>query len=165
VAHDQDRVVWCPKDLLLWVLLGIPIWGIGGLGWGLVMALFMQAPLFGWLFAGLLWGAAMWVVFTVVGAVASRELSTRIPLPETASLPQRLAEAVQRSGYVVEQQSPVWFVGRPKYGLIRLFECSKLHVVARDGGADLTGPVFLVRKVRKKLLAGAPAAPSGTTTA
>ena len=37
MAPDQDRTIWFPKDSLLAVVLTIPLWGIAGLGWGLLM--------------------------------------------------------------------------------------------------------------------------------
>ena len=49
MAIDQDRTVWFPKDSVLAVVLTLPLWGIGGLGWGLAMAWWMGGSLIGWL--------------------------------------------------------------------------------------------------------------------
>jgi hypothetical protein len=102
-----------------------------------------------------LWGAALWLVFSICILIAYRELSTSVPLAEAVALPERLGEAVKRLGYRVEQLSATRFVGKPRYGLARLLslEFTKLHVLVRDGHANLIGPASVVKRVRKKLLA------------
>jgi hypothetical protein len=129
VATNRDRTVWFPKDSLLGVVLTIPVWGIAGLGWGFVMFLTMGGSLIGWLFMGLLWGATVWFFSSICLLIMYRELSTSIPLEETATLPERLGKAVKSLRYTVEQQSPTTFVCKPKRGLVRFLECNKLHVI------------------------------------
>jgi hypothetical protein len=153
VVTNRDRTVWFPKDSLLGVVLGIPLWGIAGLGWGFGMTLLMNGSLIGWLFGGLFWGATMWVFYAFFLLIAYRELSTNIPLQETATLPERLDKAVKSFRYTVEQLSPTSFVCKSKRGLLAL-EYTKLHVQSVDGSAHLIGPAVIVNKVRKKLLAG-----------
>ena len=158
MAPDQDRTIWFPKDSLRAVVLTIPLWGIAGLGWGLFMTFWIGGSLIGWLFAGLLWGASVWFVFSFIMMIVCRELSTTIPLQENATLPDRLGDAAKSIRYTVEQLSSTSFVCKPKHGLPLLlsFEFTKLHVLLRDGRADLIGPVVLVKKMRKRLLAASP---------
>jgi hypothetical protein len=66
---------------------------------------------------------------------------------------ERLDKAVKRLRYTVEQQSSTRFLCKPKHGLARLFEFSKLHIRLLDGSVDLIGPAVAVNKVRKQLLA------------
>jgi hypothetical protein len=164
VASDYTKAVWFPKDMLLAALLSIPLFGLVGLGWGLTMSLFMAGPLIGWLFAGLVWGAFMWVFCSLLYMVMGREISTRVPLGEASTFQERLGKAVKRHTYVVEQESPTWLVCRPKYGLARFFECTKVHIILHDGVADLTGPAWVVKKVRKQLLEPSPPVTSPATT-
>jgi hypothetical protein len=156
--RSPEQTVWSPKDFLLFVVVMIPVWGLGGLAWGLVMALLVGGWLPGWLLAGLLWGAAVWVIFSILILITCRELSTTIPLPEAATFPERLAEAARSLRYLVEQQSPTHFVCKPRYGLVRLFsfQFTRLHVRLRDGSVDLVGPAAAVKKVRKKFEASSP---------
>lgn len=156
MAATQDRTVWFPKDSPLFIVLNIPLWGIAGLGWGLAMALFMSGSLIYWLFLGLLWGATMWFFFAIILMIMSREVSTNIPLPESATLAERLGKAAKRLRYTVEEQSSTSFVCKPKHRIARLFEFNKLHVRLLDGSVDLIGPAVAVNKVRKQLLADSP---------
>jgi hypothetical protein len=82
-----------------------------------------------------------------------------VPLGETTTFPERLAEAVKPVRYTVEPQSPSSFVCKPKHFLVRLLslELNYLHVVLRDGSVALTGPAVIVNRVRKKLLGGSTA--------
>jgi hypothetical protein len=156
MTTTQDRTVWFPKDSLLFIVLTIPLCGIAGLGWGLAMALSTNGSLIYWLFPGLLWGATMWFFFAIVLMVTSREVSTNLPLPESAAFAERLGKAVKRLRYTVEEQSSTSFVCKPKHRIARLFEFNKLHVRLRDGSVDLIGPAAAVNKVRKQLLADSP---------
>ena len=156
MATTHNRTVWFPKDSLLGVVLIIPLWGILGLGWGCAMALSTNGSLIGWLFQGLLWGATMWFIFSILLVIMGREVSTTIPLQETATLPERLDKAVKRLRYTIEQQSSTSFVCQPKNRVARLFEFNKLHVRLLDGSVDLIGPAIVVNKVQKQLLAGSP---------
>ena len=115
------------------------------------------API-GYLVGGLLWGAFMWFSFAVLIVIFYRELTTRFPLPDAGTLPERLAEVVKPYRYTVQQSSPTSFVCESKRGLGRFisFEYTKIHVEWRDGCVHSSGPAFLVNKVRKKLLADSP---------
>ncbi len=156
MASAHDQTVWFPKDFLLYVVVSIPLWCIGGLIWGLIMALFMSGSLINWLFLGLLWGAFVWFFTSITLAFLAREVSTNIPFLESATLPERLGKAVKRLRYTVEQQSSTSFVCKPKHIIARLFEFNKLSVRLRDGSVDLVGPATVVNKVRKQLLAESP---------
>src|SRR5438874_12805536 len=98
----------------------IPLWGVGGLAWGVAMLFLMGGDPFGWLIGGILWGASVWFVFSLFMLVAYRERSTSIPLQDEATLAERLAGAMKRLGYSVEQESPTHFVCKPKHGLARV---------------------------------------------
>jgi hypothetical protein len=152
----QSQSVWFPKDFLLFVVLTIPLWSIAGLAWGLAMALSVGGSLIGWLFQGLLWGATVWFFSSIVLAFMSREISTTIPLLESAALPERLGKAAKRVRYTVEQQSSTSFICKPRHIIARLFEFNKLSVSLADGSLDLIGPATVVIKIRKQLLAEAP---------
>jgi hypothetical protein len=162
MVATQHQTVWFPKDSVLFIALYIPLWGIAGLGWGFTMALFMNGftmalflngSLIIWLFLGLLWGAFVWFFYSITLVVLFREVSANILLPEAEALPERLAKVVKRLRYTMEQQSSTSFVYKPKRGLARLFEFSKLHLYLRDGNLDLIGPALVVKKVRKQLVA------------
>ena len=156
MAATQDRTVWFPKDFLLFVVLSIPLWGIGGLFWGLMMALMLggvPGSLIFWLILGLLWGASVWFFYSIALAITHREVSMNVPLQETALHSERLAKAVKRRRYTLERGSSTSFVYRPKHFIARLFEFNKLHVSVWDDGVDLIGPAIIVNKVRKELLA------------
>jgi hypothetical protein len=157
VATDQSRTVWFAKDTLLAVLFTIPLWGVAGLVWGLVMALLMAGSLIGWLWAGLLWGAGCWFFSSIFLLIVYREVTTFLPPQEATTFAERLGEAVQPLRYTVEQQSPTSFVCQPRRAIVS-FECNKLHVRLHDGSTVLIGPAVLVNKVRKRLLAGPPTA-------
>lgn len=156
MAATQDRTVWFPKDSLLFIVLNVLLWGIGGLGWGFAMALSMNGSLIYWLFLGLLWGATMWFSFAIILMIMCREVSTNIPLAERAAFAERLGKAVKRLRYTVEEQSSTSFVCKPKHRIARLFEFNKLHVRLLNGSVDLIGPAVAVNKVRKQLLADSP---------
>jgi hypothetical protein len=155
MTSGQDRTIWFPKDSLLAVVLTIPLWAIAGLLWSLWMTYWMGGSLIGWLFVGQLWGVFVWFFASMVMLIVCRELATSIPLQETAALPEQLEEAAKSIRYTMEQLSPTSFVFKPRRGLARLlsWEFTKVHILLRDGRADLIGPVVLVKKMRKKLLA------------
>ncbi|HTU19023.1 MAG TPA: hypothetical protein VMG10_13260 [Gemmataceae bacterium] len=162
MVTTQHQTVWLPKDSLLFIVLNIPLWGIAGLAWGFAMALFMNGfsmalflngSLIIWLFLGLLWGAFVWFFYSVALVIQFREAPANIPCLEVETLPERLTKAVKRLRYTMEQQSSTSFVCKPKRGLARLFEFSKLHVSLLDASVDLIGPAFVVNKLRKQLLA------------
>jgi hypothetical protein len=149
MARSPDQTVWFSKDSILSIVLSIPVWGGAGLIWGLLMATFMGGSLLGGLLLGLLWGASVWFFFAIYLLVAYRELSTTIPLQETAALPEQLAKAVKPLRYKVEQQSAISFVCKPNLGLARLFELGKLHVRLHQGSIEMVGPAIVVNRVRK----------------
>ena len=156
MATTQDQTVWFPKDFLLFVVLSIPLWSIAGLAWGLAMALTVGGSLIGWSFSGLLWGAFVWFFGSIILAFMAREVSTNVPLSESATLPERLGRAAKRLRYTVEQQTSTGFVCKPKHKIARLFEFNSLNVRLREGSVDIIGPATVVNKVRKQLLAEAP---------
>ena len=122
--------------------------------WGLWMAFFTGGPLLLWLFFGLLWGAAVWFVTSILLVILCREISASIPLQDAATLPERLAVAAKHCRYSVEQVSPMRFVCQSKRGLGRFisFEYTKIHVEWRDGRVFMIGPSGIVTKIAKKLL-------------
>lgn len=158
MATTPDRTIWFPRDFPLFVVLSIPLWGMGGIAWGLLMAFIIGTPgswiLF--LFLGLLWGASVWFFFSIVMAITHREKTITIPLQETNLLSDRLDEAVKRARYTIEQQSQTSFVCKPKHFIARLFDFQRLHVSIWDNGVELIGPALIVNKVRKQLLASSP---------
>jgi hypothetical protein len=156
MVRTQDQTVWFPKDSLLSVVVGIPVWGIAGLGWGFMMALTLSGSLLIWLLLGLFWGAFVWFFVSIFQLIMGREVSTKLPMPDNAMLSELLDKAVKPLRYIMEQQSSTSFVCTPKRGLARLFECNKLHVQLLDDGLHLIGPAIVVNKVRKKLLVGCP---------
>jgi hypothetical protein len=159
VAAEPGRTVWFAKDTLLALVFCIPVFGLAGLVWGLLMALTTDGSLIGWLVIGQLWGVTVWFFSSILLAIVSREVTVALPPQETATFAERLGKAVRPHRYTVEQQSPTSFVCKPRRALFS-FECNKLHVRLRDGGAVLVGPAILVNKVRKRLLASAAAASS-----
>jgi hypothetical protein len=149
---ETKRTVWFSNNSLLAVFLGIPLWTIAGLGWGLFMALFMGGNFLGWLIAGVFWGACMWFFFSILSLILLRDIVAHIPVNENLALDKQLGEAAKRIRYTVEQESPRTFVCKPKSWLPRLLEMNKLEVHVMDNCVELTGPAFAVKKVRKKLL-------------
>jgi hypothetical protein len=149
---DTKKVptVWLPKDSLLVIAVNIPLWGLLGLCWGLFMAFSTDGQIIKWLIAGILWGATCWFFMTIFVVIAFREVVAGIPVTDTVCLAQDLAEAAKSLRYIVKQDSPTSFAARPKHWLARFFECNKLHIRLYEGNLELTGPVMVVNKVRKK---------------
>ena len=132
--------------------LGIPLWGIAGLGWGLFMILLMGGNFVGWLIGGVAWAIFMWFFFSILVLILLRSIVVHIPINKNAPLDKKLAEAVKRLRYSVEQESPSTFVCKPKSWLPRLLEMNSLDVHVTDDNIELTGPALIVKKVREKLL-------------
>lgn len=154
MAANILRTVWFPKDFPILLGLNIPLWGIGGLVWGIFMTLLTDGQLGKWLIIGMFWAAACWFLFAILLIIIYREIEARIPAGNLAELPQRLATGLKHFRYTIEQQSPTNFVCKPTKALTRIIplECTKLHVEVEDGSIDLSGPAFVVKRVRKELL-------------
>jgi hypothetical protein len=69
-----------------------------------------------------------WIVMSMLLVIVLREVTVIIPVKEMSGFAQRLSEAAKSARYTIEQESPTSFVGMPKRGLGRSFECYKLHV-------------------------------------
>ena len=90
------RTGWFSKNSLLAIALGIPLWGIAGLGWGLFMILLMGGNFVGWLIGGVTWAIFMWFFFSILVLILLRDMVVRIPINKNAPLDKQLAEAVKR---------------------------------------------------------------------
>ncbi len=151
---ETVRTIWFSRNSLLAIVFNVPVWGIAGLGWGLLMALLMGGSLVGWLIGGIFWAIFMWFFFSILLLILLRDIVVRIPIHKNAALDKQLAEAVKRLRYTVEQESPSTFVCKPKFGLPRLLEINRLDVHVVDDNVELAGPAIVVNKLRKKLLRG-----------
>jgi hypothetical protein len=150
MAAEKGRTVWLPKDSLLVIALQIPLWGFGGLGWGLFMTFSTDGQLIKWLIAGILWGATCWFFMSIFLVIAFREVMASIPVKDTVGLAPRLSEAAKSLRYTIKQDSPTSFVGTPKHWLARFFECNKLHLRLYEENLEMVGPALVVNKIRKR---------------
>jgi hypothetical protein len=130
-----------------------PVWGLGGLIWGLLMLVIVGGDPLGWLFAGIFWGMSCWFFFSIWLVIGTREQVVRLPMIDVPTLHERLAKILKRNWYRVEQQSPTRIVCKPKFGLPRLLDYNNLLVQVGHDAIELIGPAVLVKKVRKKLAA------------
>src|SRR5205823_14927574 len=92
---------------------------------------------FGWLIAGVFWGACMWFFFSILSLILLRDIVVRIPINENVALDKQLAEAAKRIRYTVQQESPNTFVCKPKSWLPRLLEMNKLEVHVMHDNVEL----------------------------
>jgi hypothetical protein len=151
MAAETGRTVWLPKDSLLVIALYIPVWGLGGLGWGLFMTLFTDGQLIKWLIAGMVWAAPCWFLMSIYLVIAFREVAARIPVLDTTTLAHHLSAVARALRCTVELDSPTSIVATPKNWLARIFEFNKLHIRLNEDNLELTGPAIVVNKLRKRL--------------
>jgi hypothetical protein len=150
MSAEKVSTVWLPKDSAFLIALQIPIWLIGGLLWGVLMAYLMNGPLVTWLIGGVLWGVWMCLCFALFFLIGLREIVVRLPAEQTDPS-QRLLEAFASVRYTIVERAPTAFVCAPRHWIGRRFQCNRLQVRFGEGIVELTGPAFVVNKVRKRL--------------
>lgn len=149
----QAGTVWLAKDSVLLIAVYIPLWGVGGLIWGVIMTLLTDGQLVKWLMGGILWGATCWFLMSIFLVIAYRQVTISVPVNDPATLAQRLSEAAKSLRYSIKQDSSASFVGTPRHLTARVFECNALDIRLVEESIEVTGPAFVVNKLRKKLQA------------
>jgi hypothetical protein len=153
MSHQTLRTVWFSKGSLITIGVMIPAWAFGAILWGLGMAIFMKGNPLGWMIAAFFWGISCWFFTAIFALIGLRELVVRIPPVDPNGLGDRLAEALKKMKYVVQQTAPFSYICKPTRGLFRnLVELNTLQVHVHQQGVDLIGPAVLVNRVRKHLL-------------
>jgi hypothetical protein len=153
MTSQKLHTVWFTELSKLMIAIGVPLWAIGAVAWGSLMAFFMHGSVIGWMIAGVFWGVSCWLFTSLFWLVALRRLVVRLSPLDTSDLHQRLVRAVEPLKCCVEQPSEFQYVCTPTRGWAGLRKFNAVRVQQHKAGIDLIGPALLVKKVQKHLLA------------
>jgi hypothetical protein len=153
MTSKKLQTVWFTELSLLMMAIGVPLWGIGAVAWGSLMAYFMHGSVIGWIIAGVVWGVSCWFFTSFFWVLVLRRLVVRLSPVDTSDLGQRLVRAVEPLKYSVEQPSQFQYLCTPTRGWAGLRKFNAVQVQLHQAGIDLIGPALLVKKVQKHLMA------------
>src|SRR5438128_1097750 len=80
------RTSWFSRDTAFGLAVATPLWGVGGLVWGLLMLVILGGNPLIWLFAGIFWAVSCWFFFSIWLVIATRELVVRLPMIDVSTL-------------------------------------------------------------------------------
>lgn len=140
-------------NYLLVLACQIPVWGCGGLLWGVFMVLLAGMHPVSGLIGGLVWGFAMWLILGNLFAVGlAWRRSAELPTADRGAIEAAIEPVCAKLRLAVryEDEDEEEIVLGPKRALVQ-FRLQETQIVFADGTATLTGPALTFGSIRKAL--------------